>query len=148
MSIQIEVADRDRAIERSDIRGVAFGESLGLDVPTQYTPEIHSVVNSMIAADAVLMPAILGMSARTAWLSRGLAALLWAFRDNSITDVPLRRRLEIEAGTGAILLLLGARGTVSRKPLDRLHLIFSGATLIANSFMTRVQDETESLEQR
>jgi hypothetical protein len=147
MSVQIEVTDHAHAIERSDTRGVAFGEALGLEVPTQYTPEIHSVVNSMIAADAVLMPAILGMSARTAWLGRGLAALLWAFRDNTTTDLPLRRRLEIEAGTGAVLVLLGVRGTVSRNALERLHMIFGGTMMIANSLMTRVEDESASIEQ-
>ena len=117
--------------------GVAFGETLGLDVPTRYTEDIHGAMNVVMAVDSLVTPAILGMSSKTLWLCRGLAALLFAFRGN-LTDMPLRQRLEIEAATGVLLMLLAFRGTVTHRVVDNLYMFIGGAMMIGNAFMTEV----------
>src|SRR5258706_14347078 len=98
-------------------QAVWFGESLGIDVPTRYTAEIHSMVNALLAADTALSPVILGRSDRTVWLCRILSGVLVAFRTN-ITELPLRRRLEIQAALGALLVLAALRATITRRLFD------------------------------
>src|SRR5258708_22525807 len=78
--------------------GVAFGEALGIDVPTHYSEEIHATVNALMAADSLVTPAILGMSTRTVWFCRLLAGLLLVTRSHAL-DLDLRQRLEIAALT-------------------------------------------------
>src|SRR5262249_20116970 len=45
--------------------GTAFGETLGIDVPTRYSADIHSTVSAMLAVDSLVTPLLLGMSGKT-----------------------------------------------------------------------------------
>jgi len=117
---------------------MAFGESLGLELPTRYTPHAHETIDILLAFDSVLTPPMLGLTQRTVWFCRGLAALLLFLR-NDDSNLPLRRRLEIEALAGLLLMALAWRGTISRRFLDRLYLIFEGTALVGNSLMTEIE---------
>jgi hypothetical protein len=115
----------------------AFGETLGLEVPTRYDEQSHSWVNTMMIADSLLTPMILGMSHRTIWTCRFLAGLLLLTRGKS-DSVTLQQRLQIEAASGLLLIVLALRGTISRGFFDNAYLFIGGAIMIANSLMTEV----------
>src|SRR5260370_33007248 len=89
--------------------GIAFGETLGLSVPTIYTAEIHDAVNAIMAADWILVPKIIGMSNRTVWFCRVLAGMLRLTRSN-VMNTELRQDLAPEAGAGLMRLVLGLPG--------------------------------------
>ncbi|HLY29242.1 MAG TPA: hypothetical protein VKQ72_23045 [Aggregatilineales bacterium] len=128
-----------RRVEISPVeQPMAFGESLGLELPTRYTPHAHETIDILLAFDSVLTPPMLGLTQRTVWFCRGLAALLLFLR-NDDSNLPLRRRLEIEALAGLLLMALAWRGTISRRFLDRLYLIFEGTALVGNSLMTEIE---------
>lgn len=133
-----QVDRRESRVQPSTSNGTAFGETLGIDVPTRYTEEIHSMVNALLAADVALMPTIIGLSGRTVWLCRVMAGVLVAFRSN-ITELPLRRRLEIEAALGALLVIASIRGMITHRFFDNLYLFLSGAVMIGNALMTKSQ---------
>ncbi len=127
MASRVEIDDFDR--------GVAFGESLGIEVPTRYGRDTHAAFSTILAVDSLLTPLILGMSRRTVMLCQLLAGgLLWLRRDDS--DLTLRQRLQIEATAGLVLLVLALRGTITRRLLDRIYLFIGGVLIIANSLMT------------
>jgi hypothetical protein len=127
MASRVEIDDVDR--------GVAFGESLGIEVPTRYGRDTHAAFSTILAVDSLLTPLILGMSRRTVMLCQLLAGgLLWLRREDS--DLTLRQRLQIEAAAGLVLLVLALRGTITRRLLDRLYLFIGGVLIIANSLMT------------
>jgi len=130
MAIRSELAQYEAGV-------VAFGETLGMDVPTRYSPHIHDALDSLMALDCLITPVVLGMSSRTVWLCRFLTGLLLALRTDS-EELPLRRRLELEAGVGVLLVLLALWGTVTRRPLDRAYLLLSGVVMIGNSMMTEL----------
>lgn len=127
-----------RRVEMSPVnQQMAFGESLGLELPTRYTPHAHETIDILLAFDSVLTPPMLGLSQRSVWFCRALAALLLLLR-NDDSNLPLRRRLEIEALAGLLLMAFAWRGTVSRRLLDRLYLLFEGTALLGNSLMTEI----------
>src|SRR5438552_4461674 len=98
-----DIARTSRAdVSRYD-HGVAFGETFGLEVPTRISPQIHDSMSAMLAVDALLTPSVLGMSRRMVWLCRLLAGLHLLFRSDT-PDLPLRRRLELEAIVGLMLM--------------------------------------------
>jgi hypothetical protein len=128
-----------RQVEISPVeQKMAYGESLGLELPTRYTPHTHETVDILMAFDSLMSPPMLGMSQRTIWFCRALAGLLFLLR-NDDSNLSLRRRLEIEAVTGALLMIFAWRGTVSRRFLDRLYLLFEGTALVGNSLMTEIE---------
>jgi hypothetical protein len=118
--------------------GVAFGETFGLEVPTRISPQIHDSMNAMMAADAILTPTILGFSGRVVWLCRLLGGLHLLFRTES-PDLPLRRRLELEALTGMLLIGVALRGTLSRNILEQIYLLIGGVMMVGNSVMTEIE---------
>ena len=127
MESRVEVADFDR--------GVAFGESLGFDVPTRYGRDTHAAFNAIMAVDSLLTPVVLGMSRRTVVLCQLLAGgLLLLRREDS--DLTLRQRLQLEATAGVVLIVLAMRGTITRRLLERGYLFVGGVMMIANSLMT------------
>lgn len=117
---------------------MAFGESLGLSVPTKYSEQTHAAFDTIMAADCALMPMITGMSWRTLWLCRVLALALLVLRSRN-SDLSLRYRLEIEAAAGFALIILGMQGSVSPWLFERLYLMLGGGMMIANSLMTQVE---------
>ena len=127
-----------RELTRLQDTGIAFGETLGLEVPTQYSTDIHAAVNTLLAVDSLLTPRILGMSDQTVWMCRFLAGLLLLTRSQQL-DVPMRRRLEVEAAMGGLVILMALRGLITHNLFERLYLAFGGATMVANSLMTRVE---------
>ena len=118
--------------------GISFGESLGLGRMIRYTPEIHSMVNVLLAADGVLTPKILDMSSSTVWVCRSMIGMLLLLRNDS-TNIPLRRRLEIEAAAGALLAVLAFNGTLTHNLFERAYLFGRGVSVLANSLMTQVE---------
>ena len=118
--------------------GVSFGETLGLGRSIRYTPQIHAMVNMLLAADGLLTPQIFDMSAGTVWVCRSMIGMLLLLRNDS-TNLPLRQRLEIEAAAGALLALLAVQGTVSRNLFERVYLFGRGISVLANSLMTQVE---------
>ncbi len=128
-----------RRVEISPIeQRVAFGESLGIELPTRYSPHTHENVDVLLAFDSVLTPPMLGLTQRTVWFCRGLAGMLLFLR-NDDSNLPLRRRLEIEAIAGLVLMIFAWRGTISRRLMDRLYLIVEGSALLGNSLMTEIE---------
>src|SRR5258708_3545332 len=102
-----------RRVEISPVeQRLAFGERLGLDLPTRYAPHAHETINILLAFDSVLTPPMLGLTRRTVWFCRGLAGMLLFLRNDDST-LPLYRRLEIEAVTGLLLMAFAWRGTIS-----------------------------------
>jgi hypothetical protein len=143
MSIEIdhvEPYESKREVQLPFQRGTAFGETFGFEVPTQYSAEIHSSANTLMAADSILTPMVFGMSSRMVWFTRALAGVLWTFREGS-SELPLRRRLEIESGIGAVLVALALRGIISRSIFERLYLLIGGVMMIGNAMMTQVEVE-------
>ncbi len=118
--------------------GVSFGETLGLGRSIRYTPQIHAAVNLLLAADGMLTPQILDMSTGTVWICRSMVGMLLLLRDNS-TNLPLRKRLEIEAAAGALLAVLAVQGSVSHNLFERAYLFGRGVSVLANSLMTQVE---------
>jgi len=118
--------------------GVSFGETLGLGRSIRYTPQIHAMVNVLLAADGLLTPQIFDMSAGTIWLCRSMIGMLLLLRDDS-TNIPLRQRLKIEASAGVLLAILAVKGTVSRNLFERAYLFGRGVSVLANSLMTQVE---------
>ncbi len=119
--------------------GIAFGETLGLSVPTIYTAEIHDAVNAIMAADWILVPKIVGMSNRTVWFCRVLAGMLRLTRSN-VMNTELRQNLALEAGAGLMLMVIALRGMLSRNIFERLYLFIGGLMMVANSLMTQVEE--------
>ena len=117
--------------------GTAFGETLGIEVPTRYSADIHSAVSAMLAVDSLVTPLILGMSGKTVWFSRLVAGLLFMLRSNA-SEATLQRRLELEAQVGLLVVFLAIRGAITRRPIDRAYLFVAGVTMIADSLMTEV----------
>lgn len=126
-------------VKRSQPNGAwAYGEILGMDVPTRYSAQDHAVFNKIMALDSLVTPALLRMSRRTLWFCRAVAGLLLLTQlDN--TNLSLRHRLELEAATGLALIILAFEGTVSRRLMERLYLAFGGVLMVANSLMTQVE---------
>jgi hypothetical protein len=118
----------------------AYGETLGIDVPTRYDETAHAVFAAVMAADSVVTPTLFGMSRRTRIFCRWLAALLVV---TTLRQIPLKHRLAAEAGVGASLLVLGVYGTVSRRIFERLYLIIGGVLMLGNALMTEVKDDQE-----
>src|SRR5437879_4829119 len=115
----------------------AFGETLGIEVPTRYDIQTHATLAGIMAADTMLTPAVFGMSSRTVWFCRMVGGLLLYLRTEN-SDLTLRKRLQIEAATGVGLLILSMRGTVTRRPFENAYLFIYGILLIGHSLMTQV----------
>ena len=125
---------------------VAFGESLGMDVPTRYTAQTHDTINMLLAGDTLMTPMLFGMSTRTVWFCRALAGILFIGRGGSSPNgdaFSLRNRLEMEAIVGLLLLALAVRGAVSNRVFDRVYLFVSGVVMIANSLMTELDQPAD-----
>lgn len=134
-----DVAVRSKVeVARPGEIGIAFGETLGLAVPTIYTAEIHDAVNALMAADAVLTPQILGMSRGTVWFCRALAGLLLLTRSD-MANMELRQNLAFEAGAGLLMMLVALRGMVGRNIIERMYLFLAGLVMVGNSLMTQVE---------
>lgn len=114
---------------------VAFGERLGLEVPTRYDEKTHEWANLAMIADSLVTPLLTGMSPRTVWVCRALAALLALTRTHT-TSVTLKQRLQIELATGIALIVLALRGEVSRRAWENLYLGIGGILMVANALMT------------
>lgn len=117
---------------------LAFGESFGIDVPTKYSGETHSVFNTVMAVDSLITPMLFNMSGRTVWLCRMLALGLLVLRSDQ-SNLTLRYRLELETVSGVGLIVLGFRGSVSSRLFERLYLIIGGGMMIANALMTQLE---------
>ena len=120
-----------------DTHQLAFGETIGFDVPTRYPPTTHHVINAMMAADSSITPVLFRMSHRTRRASRILAGLLMTGR-NVHTDVDLRWQLQFEIAAGIICLLAAVFGRV--RFFERLYLFVGAIMLIGNAIMTQVSD--------
>lgn len=115
----------------------AFGETLGLDMPTRYPAETHAFFNSLLAADASLTPVLLRMSRGTRWLCRGVATLLLVGRVPR-SGSELRQQLQIELASG--LLVVSIALTRRMKFLERCYCLIVGVLMVANSLMTQTGD--------
>ena len=104
---------RSRLALAEAINKTAFGESIGLELPTRYDSNMHALVDALIAADAAISPVLFGMSSRTIWLCRLLAVVLLILR-NDQPDMKLRERLELEAGIGVLLIAVAVCPVVNR----------------------------------
>src|SRR5690349_20800204 len=134
-----DVAVRSKVeVARPLENGIAFGETLGLGVPTIYTAEIHDAINAVMAADVVLTPRILGMSSGTVWFCRVMAGILMMTRSDVISS-DLRQNLTFEAGVGLLMMFIGFRGMISRNIFERMYLFVSGLLMVGNSLMTQVE---------
>jgi hypothetical protein len=129
---------RESRVQSANGNGMAFGETLGIEVPTRYTEEIHAMINGLLAVDKAITPAILGFSGKTVWMCRILSGVMLAFRTN-ITELPLRRRLEIEAALGALVVIAALRGMITHRFFDNAYLFITGAIMIANALMTEAE---------
>jgi hypothetical protein len=116
----------------------AYGETLGFDVPTRYAPETHATFNLIMAADSLITPVLFGMSGRTVWFCRFLSGLLFVTHSNT-SDLELRQRLQIEAWTGAALLVLAYQGGVTHRFFERAYLFIGGLMMIGNALMTQIR---------
>lgn len=127
--------------DRSDLvpinQGVAFGETLGLEVPTRYDAQTHAAIDAAMALDSLVVPSLLRMSTRTVWACQLIAGMLLAL-PNFKGDLSMRRRLELEAGVGLILMLMALRGAITHRPFERLYLFIGGGMMVANSMMTQI----------
>jgi len=121
-------------------KGQAFGESLGIEVPTRYDVKTHDSFDTLLVADSLLTPILFGMSRPTLWVCRLLAGLLVIMRVES-NDLTLHKRLQIEAMIGIGLIVFALRGTLTRRPLENLYLFAGGVSIIANCLMTQVDQE-------
>jgi hypothetical protein len=131
----------DIEVQIPEQRGLpAFGETLGVDVPTRYDSTAHATVNTLMIADSLITPVLLGMSGPTVWTCRAIAALLFITRTSSV-ELPLRRQLEIEAATGIGLIFLALRGQISKKWFENAYLFAGGVMMVANSLMTEVDPQ-------
>src|SRR5258708_2669338 len=92
----------------------------------------------VLAIESLVMQRMLVMSDETVWMCGFLAGLLLLTRSQQI-DVPMRRRLEVEAAMGGLIILMAMRGMIPHNLFERLYLAFGGATMVANSLMTRVE---------
>ena len=116
---------------------VAFGEALGIDVPTRYPRVTHDLINAAMAADSAVTPMLLGMSRRVCWGCRLLVALLLYGRSIR-TDAELRRQLESEIAAGVLCVVAALFGT--RRLFERLYLLIGAVMLIGNALMTEIGD--------
>jgi hypothetical protein len=120
----------------------AFGETLGLDVPTRYTAETHALFNSLLAADASLTPLLIRTSKRTRWVCRGLAMLLMAGRAPR-SGSELRQQLQFEAAVGSLVISMALVRRM--KFLERCYCLIVGVLMVANSLMTQVEPHPQPL---
>jgi hypothetical protein len=118
-------------------QGIAFGETLGLDVPTRYDAQTHAAIDAVLALDSLVVPSLLRMSTRTVWTCQLVAGMLLAL-PNFKGDLSLRRRLELETGAGLMLMVLALHGAITHRPFERLYLFIGGGMMVANSLMTQV----------
>ena len=118
---------------------IAFGEWLGIDVPTRYTEESHKFFNAMMVGDCLVSPMLFGMSGRTVWVCRALAGLLFITRKKT-ESLSLRQALQVEAATGLTLIVLAAQGTVSKRWWENAYLMFGGALMLLNALMTEMDN--------
>jgi hypothetical protein len=118
---------------------IALGEWLGLDVPTRYTHEAHEYFNALMIGDSLITPFIFGMSGRTVWVCRALAALLFFTRKKTDT-LSMRQALEVEAAVGITLIVLAAQGAISKRWWENAYLLFGGVLMLANALMTEMDD--------
>jgi hypothetical protein len=117
----------------------AFGEWLGLDVPTRYTPEAHAAFNVVMIGDSLVTPLITGMSKRTVWMCRFLSGLLFLTRKPN-PSLSQRQALQIEVVSGTMLLVVALRGMVSKRWWENAYLFFGGLLMIANALMTELDE--------
>jgi hypothetical protein len=118
---------------------IAFGEWLGIDVPTRYSAESHEFFNLTMIGDSVITPMLFGMSSRTVWVCRALVAVLFITRKKT-DSLSMRQALQVEAATGLTLMVLAAQGTISRRWWENAYLMFGGALMILNALMTEMDD--------
>src|SRR5258708_39154224 len=107
-----------RELTRLQDTGIAFGETLGLEVPTQYSTDIHAAVNALLAVDSLVTPGILGMSDQTVWMCRFLAGPLLPPPRQPIGR-PMLRPLGVGAAIGGLIYLIAVRGTAPPYLLER-----------------------------
>jgi hypothetical protein len=117
---------------------IAFGETLGLDVPTRYDAQTHAAIAAALALDSLVVPSLLRMSTRTVWACQLIAGMLLAL-PNFKGDLSMRHRLELEAGTGLMLMVLALQGVITRRPFEQLYLFIGGGMIVANSLMAQVE---------
>lgn len=118
----------------------AFGEWLGIAVPTRYREEVHALANMAMVGDSLITPLITGMSKNTVWVCWVLAGLLFITRQKS-ESLTQRQALQIELVSGLLLLLLAARGMISKRWWENSYLFFGGLLMIANALMTELDPE-------
>lgn len=125
-----------------DPRLQAFGEMLGMDVPTRYPEETHNFLNQVMAADCMVTPVLLRMSGPTVWLCRALAALL-AMTSMRGERLSLRTRLTFELTVGVALLITALSARTRVRLLERAYLLFGAVLMIGSALMTQVPDRHE-----
>lgn len=113
----------------------AYGETLGLGVPTRYNLPTHSVVNLVMAADSLITPMLFNMSPVTKWICRALAGLLLVTRMDSLE---VRARLQWEVAVGLLLIGAALTGRVTSRFFENMYLLFGGLLMVANALMTEV----------
>jgi hypothetical protein len=118
---------------------IAFGEWLGIDVPTRYTAESHEFFNITMIGDSLITPLIFGMSSRTVWVCRALVAVLFLTRRKT-DSLSMQQALQVEAATGLTLVVLAAQGAISKRWWENAYLMFGGALMVLNALMTEMDD--------
>ncbi len=122
----------------------AYGETLGIEVPTRYSEDTHDYFNLLMAADSMVTPVMLRMHRRTVWLCRGLAALLvMTCRREGGPDA--RTRFEVEVGSGLLLLGVALGGRFTRNIFERSYLFIGGLLMIGNALMTQVKEPSTGI---
>jgi hypothetical protein len=129
------MSDRPNLVPSSE--GIAFGETLGLDVPTRLDAQTHAAIDAALALDSLLIPSLLRMSTRTVWTCQLVAGMLLAL-PNFKGALSMRHRLELEAGAGLMLMVLAFQGAITRRPFERLYLFIGGGMMVANSLMAEI----------
>jgi hypothetical protein len=118
----------------------AFGEWLGVAVPTRYREEVHALANMAMVGDSLITPLITGMGKNTIMVCWALAGLLFITRQKN-DSLTLRQALQIELVSGLLLLVLAVRGTFSKRWWENSYLFFGGLLMIANALMTELDPE-------
>jgi len=120
-----------------DAHKLAFGETLGFDVPTRYPSATHAMINALMAADSTITPLLFGMSRRTRLICQVLAALLVTGRKVH-SDVDLKWQLQVELTAGIFCLFASLFGHI--RFLERVYLFVGSVMLMGNALMTQVSD--------
>jgi hypothetical protein len=115
----------------------AYGEMLGLVLPTRYPEETHKLITQAMVADSSITPVLTRMSRPVVLICWGLAALL-TMTGTKEGNFELKTRLQLELATGFGLICIALLNIPRVRFLERLYLLFGGVMMVANALMTEV----------